>query len=56
MSDNKVYVNSAWAGKADGSVVETKDGNAVIGTDAFATGDAAVAALAAAAFRGNSCS
>ena len=45
MSDNKVYVNSAWAGKADGSVVETKDGNAVIGTDAFATGDAAVAAF-----------
>ena len=42
-----VYVNSAWAGLTDGTVVTVKEGvSATIGTDAFATGDKAAAAVA----------
>ncbi len=41
------YVNDAWATLADGAVVTVSGGTAVIGYDAFATGDAAIAAVVA---------
>ena len=40
-----VYVNSAWDGKSNGTVVALQGGTAVIGLDAFATGNAAVSAF-----------
>ena len=39
-----VYVNSAWDGMSNGTVVALQGGTATIGIDAFATGDAAVSA------------
>jgi phosphotransacetylase len=39
------YANGSWADKEDGDVVTIPDGTAVIGYDAFATLDAAIAAV-----------
>ena len=43
------FVNSEWAGLEDGTVVTAEGVDAVIGIDAFATGDAAAAASPASA-------
>ena len=43
------FVNSDWAGLEDGTVVKVEGIDAVIGVDAFATGDAAAAASPASA-------
>ena len=40
-----VYVNSAWSGLVSGTTVAVGDKSAVIGTDAFATGDIAVVSV-----------
>jgi len=42
----KAYVNSAWSDKQAGETVTIGDITATIGTDAFATGDAAITAVA----------
>ncbi len=42
-----VFVNALWEGEEAGSVVEVPGGTAIIGSDAFATADAAAAAVSA---------